>query len=124
MSLINSKKEKQISITDLVWIKESAKWQACFELYNKDSSVIFIAWFEETQQQLQSFFAAHNINATVIIYREATAHYINNNPVIFIEHYPLHKKEEDMYSKLNLQNAIIYSSLDEPLFNYFGGEKI
>ena len=44
--------------------------------------------------------------------------------VIFIEHYPLRDKEEDIYQKLGLQNAIVHSALDEPFMKAFGSEKI
>lgn len=49
---------------------------------------------------------------------------IYDNPVIFIEHYPLRKKEEELFQSLRLTEAKIYSSLDEPLFAHFGGYKI
>jgi hypothetical protein len=56
--------------------------------------------------------------------RELANHYLKNNPLIFAEHYPLRSKEEELFEKLNLPEAIIYSSLDEPLLSYFGGERL
>ncbi len=50
------KKKEEIKITDVVFMKAAAKWNACQEAFNKDGETIFIVWFEETQLQLQEFF--------------------------------------------------------------------
>jgi hypothetical protein len=44
--------------------------------------------------------------------------------VVFAEHYPLREKEQALFEKLQLNPAIVYSSLTEPLFKAFGGENI
>jgi preprotein translocase subunit SecA len=36
----------------------------------------------------------------------------------------LQQKENEFFQKLNLQEAEIWSALDEPLFKHFGSEKI
>jgi len=119
------KKKETTEVTDIVFMHAVAKWHACLQALQKDAATIFITWFEETQQQLQEYFTAQNaVNTTVILYREAAAHLINNNPVIFAEHYPLHGKEEDLYKSLDLNETKVFSSLDEPLFQHFGGERI
>jgi preprotein translocase subunit SecA len=33
-------------------------------------------------------------------------------------------KEQELYEKLGLTKVTLYSSLDEPLFTHFGGDKI
>ena len=124
MSLFSKKKEI-IKITDTVFIHSTAKWHACLQAQQTNAATIFITWFEETQQQLQEYFTAQNAaNATVILYREAAAHFINNNPVIFAEHYPLREKEEALYTSLKLEEVKVFSSLDDALFQYFGGARI
>ena len=44
--------------------------------------------------------------------------------VVFAEHYPLPKKEQELFKTLNLKEIPIMSSLDEPLFKHFGGERL
>ena len=119
------KKKETTKVTDFVFMHAAAKWQACHLALQSNATTIFITWFEETQQQLQEYFTAQNAaNATVILYREATAHFINNNPVIFAEHYPLREKEEALYASLKLEEVKVFSSLDDALFQYFGGARI
>jgi len=36
----------------------------------------------------------------------------------------LHEKEQQLFEALNLQEAKIFSSPDEPLFKYFGSDAI
>ncbi|QEC66011.1 hypothetical protein FRZ67_01335 [Panacibacter ginsenosidivorans] len=120
------KKDKMpaIKIADHVWVSSNAKMNACIDLVKAKTDVIFICWFEETLQQLQSFFGQHAINAEVIMYRQASKVYIHERKIIFAEHYPLSLKEQQLFLSLGLQEAIVYSALDEPLFKYFGGENI
>jgi hypothetical protein len=48
----------------------------------------------------------------------------NNKKLILLEHYPLLKKEIDFISNINPPQVIVLSSLDEPLFEQFGSDKI
>lgn len=125
MSLFSKNKESKTKIMDVVWMNETAKWNACLNAFQQSSSTIFIAWFEQTLQHLQSFFNTHSItNTKVFLYRNVTSLTVHNNAVIFIEHYPLHQKEEELFQNLHLTEATIFSSLDEPLFKQFGSDKI
>ena len=123
MSLFG-KKNESVKTTDVIFISSAAKLHACTEQVRKITNTIFIAWFEETLQQMQAFFKEQNVIVQIILYRQATIHLINNNNVIFAEHYPLHKKETTLFESLNLKEVKIYSSLDEALFKYFGGDKM
>ena len=92
MSIFGKKKEN-VQVIDLVFTKQEAKWHASVEVARTQPSAIFIAWFDETLQQVQTYFTEHNVmDATLILYRQASAHLTSNNPVIFVEHYPLRGK--------------------------------
>lgn len=119
------KKKETTKVTDVVFMHASAKWNACLQALQSNAATVFITWFEETQQQLQDFFKGQHVpDAAVILYRQAAVHYTNGKQVIFAEHYPLHAKEEDLYKSLDLKETKVFSSLDEPLFQQFGGDKI
>ncbi|CAN5207664.1 hypothetical protein BH11BAC6_BH11BAC6_00170 [soil metagenome] len=118
------KKKLYVQITDIVFMKTAAKWQGCIDAYNKNASLIFIAWFEETLQQLQKFLSEQNVTPQVVLYRQATNHITANKDLIFIEHYPLSEKETALFTSLNLEAVKIFSSLDEPLFQMFGGDNM
>jgi hypothetical protein len=42
---------------------------------------------------------------------------------VFVEHHPLSKKELALFSALQLKEVPVLSSLDEPFFMWFGGER-
>jgi hypothetical protein len=119
------KKEDSLKIIDKVWMTEAAKLQAFVEEWKKDNTIFYVFWFDETLRNTELFFSKEiPAQAQFITAREATAHSLTGKTVIFAEHYPLHQKEKELFEKLNLGQAQIWSSLDEPLFKHFGGEKI
>ncbi len=119
------KNKEATKVIDVVFMNKAAKWHACNLALKADAATVFIAWFEETQQQLQAFFKDQNqTSAEVILYRQASAHYTADKQIIFVEHYPLLEKEATLFVALNLKEVKIFSSLDEPLFQYYGGERI
>ena len=116
---------QELKITDKVWISESAKWKACVHAYEQNNSSVFIAWFEDTQRKLQLHFTQNShAAAQVLMYRNLHASMLLNKQFIFIEHYPLSQKEQDLFYSLGLKNVTIFSSLDEPFFQHFGGARI
>lgn len=119
-----NKKEK-IVVTDKVWLSETAKWQACINEAKKNNNTIFVVWFDESFQKLETFFSENNLPTDrIFITRELARNYVQNSQLIFIEHYPLLSKEEELYDKLAIKTITVYSSLDEALFTCFGGDKI
>ena len=119
------KKKDNIKVTDIVFMKTAAKWHACKQAFMENADTVFIAWFDDTREQLEAFLEEQNTGRmTLILYREANIHYTNGKQVIFLEHYPLHEKEEALYTSLNLKDIKVFSSLDEALFLHFGGDQI
>lgn len=117
------KKEKLIPVSDCIWMSVTAKWNACLEQYRKKNTTVFVAWFEASRKQLEDHFSAQGITTSVRMadFVQGTQ---GDNPVIFIEHFPLRTEEQVKFLDLGLEKAMVYSSLDEPLFRTFGGEKI
>jgi len=119
------KKNAEIKVIDKIWMTQEGKWNAFADLAKKDPGTFFIAWFDETRQQLENIFTAKNLSLQIIIAaRECSNHQLIDKPVIFIEHYPLRSKEQLLFDSLHRKEVMIYSALDEPLFTRFGGEKI
>jgi len=118
------KKEPTVEVVDRIYMSEGAKLQACKELQTDNPSVKLVAWFEDTRKKFQQFLDQNgNIGVTVSL-----AQYTNivapNEAIIFVEHYPSIVEEQQKFAALGLTQAIVYSSLDEPLFEMFGGQKI
>ncbi|MEQ9413160.1 MAG: hypothetical protein RIF39_04985, partial [Cyclobacteriaceae bacterium] len=78
--------------------------------------------FPKTKTELSAFFEAHSVNSTILSAEELTAS-SENGLLIFVEHYPLSEVEQGLFLRLGLNNVPVLSSLDEPLFALFGGEK-
>jgi len=109
----------------MLWISSEGKWKGLSDLWKKNNETVFIFWFDETLRQAQEFISPE---VTANIYfstaREARSHVLENKPVIFAEHFPFKKREQELFQNLNLQEVKILSALDEPLFKRFGADKI
>jgi len=120
-----NKKESRIKIKDKVWATVGAKWKGCMEIFSSDPDTVFIAWFDESLEQLEEAFRKENLSSpNILMTRQAASHLLKNKNVVFIEHYPMRKKEQALFEQLNLTEVQIFSSLNEPIFKHFGSERI
>lgn len=83
-----------------------------------------VVWFEETQQELSEYIKAHGGDGKVFTTSQINEITVKNQIPVFIEHYPLQETEQALFSQNKLQDVFVFSSLDEPLFLQFGGERI
>ena len=117
------KKEKGLKVNDRVWITEKAKFNACIALKKENPNVVFVAWFEETKNNLNAFFQQNNMDEKVYLAdRLSTTQ--QNNELIFVEHHPLQAEEKKIADEMAKTELTFYSSLSEPIFQLFGGDKI
>lgn len=115
-------KNPEVSISDQVWLSKQSKWDACVKMAFADSHCVFVAWFPHTKEELSVFFDQHKMKPILMLASDIKL----SRPdgfLIFVEHYPLSEVEQELFKKLNLSNVPVLSSLDEPLFAMFGGEK-
>lgn len=119
------KKAAPIKYTDMVWLDEKTRFTAILEACRNDSQLLVICWFDDTLRRLQSHFSANTISTdNLITTREMKTLHIGDRKIVFAEHYPLREKEEVVFEEIKLKEVTIHSSLDEPLFTSFGGERI
>lgn len=118
------KKDKRHEISDLVFATHSAKLQALADVAAQHSQQVFIAWFEDSKEKLTNYFQQKQIQSEVISYRQVHTANLHTQTVIFIEHYPLAIKEAELFETMAEKSITVYSSLDDPLFLFFGGDKI
>mgnify|MGYP003575494279 CR=1 FL=1 len=118
------RKPKQIPTVVKIWMTENARNNACFDLAQNQPSTTFVAWFEETRNSFTKFANAKGI--TSIDIQLATYFHVAKEgaQVIFLEHHPLQAEEQQKFESLGLTEASVYTSMEEPLFGIFGGEKI
>ena len=111
--------------TDKTYISTSAKMNACLELSKKDPGTIFICWFPDTARQLSNFFKKNGIaEPDVTEARFVQAPQLQYKTAVFAEHHPMHTKEMELIKNWTQEKILVFSAMDEPLFTYFGSEKM
>jgi len=115
-------KKTETKIKDIIWINSDAKWKGLEDLWRKDPNTVFVFWFDESLEEAKSKVSDAKIEFASA--REVNHHLIPTKPVIFAEHYPLQKKEQELFQQLQLKEVKVLSALDEPLFKKFGADKI
>lgn len=113
---------REVTISDQIWLYKQSKWEACLKMATANNQCIFVAWFLETKEELQEFLSGYEVEPSVMLANDV----IPSHPkglLIFVEHYPLPEVEQALFLRLNLDDVPVLSSLDEPLFALFGGEK-
>jgi hypothetical protein len=119
------KKEDSVKVIDRIWMSEAAKWNGILNLWKKDPEITIIAWFNATQHHLETLFSKETTSAvSLLLAREIHGAQLSGKKIIFAEHHPLRKKEQDSFKLWQLNEAIVHSALDESLFQRFGGDKI
>jgi len=119
------KKKGQIQVRDIIWMNSQSKWNGVVDFWKKAENTVFVFWFDETLREAQEFLSGQipgNINITTA--REVRHQHIEATPIVFAEHYPLKKKENELFQNLRLEEVKVLSALDEPLFKRFGSDKI
>ncbi len=113
------KSSNGVKVIDKVWLSQQAKWNACVQMIKLDPSILLVAWFEETFQEVtnnpglsQNVIRADNVSYDKTVGRM----------VVFAEHYPLASAEENIFVRLQLREVLVLSSLEEPFFMQFGGQ--
>jgi hypothetical protein len=117
------KKDPAPKVRDIVYKDQEAKWRALLAEARKEPTPLFIAWFDDSLEKLQRFFSEHGQDAELLSYKHAHKGSATGRPLIFIEHYPLAEKEQQVFAALGA-DVHIFSSLDEGFFKLFGGERI
>lgn len=111
-----------VIINDKIWLSTSAKWRACRNMLAVNPAITFVAWFKETQTELINAIDS-SYSDKVILAESLQVSTPAQQLLIFVEHYPLSKIEQNLFLQLNLEEVPVLSSLDEPLFMTFGGER-
>lgn len=112
-------REPEIKVIDNVWLSADAKFRACAAMATANPDCVFICWFPETRNVLKGFLSETNL----LMASRATSALLRDKMLVFAEHHPLLRKETELFKLLNLTEAPVLSSLDEPLFMRFGGER-
>ncbi len=111
--------EPSVKVIDKVWMSAQAKFNACLAMAHANPNCVFVCWFPETYEVLLRSLAEEQL----VLAERAGSGTFDGKMIVFAEHHPLNKKEVSLYKMLNLNEAPVLSSLDEPLFMRFGGDR-
>jgi hypothetical protein len=115
-----NKSPKGPKVIDKVWLSNKAKWNACLQMVKADPSVLLVAWFEETFSELQS---NGGVDGNIIKADQLSYDKTVGKLVVFVEHYPLSSVEQTLFTNAQLSEVPVLSSLEDPIFMTFGGER-
>jgi hypothetical protein len=125
-NLFGKKEDNTESIfIDKTYVNTTAKINACMALAKQQPNTIFICWFANTVTILRAAFLQQGLYGLKILEaKELRLATLQNKVPVFTEHYPLHSNEIKLVEQFNIEKIIVFSSMDEPLFKYFGSEKM
>lgn len=109
---------------DLVWLRAKAKLHGLLNLLEEHPDALVLAWFEGTVDEYTRRLADSGRIYPVRSVRLITASEVQDKTVIFLEHYPLRSKEEQLMQNWAPQQVLVLNALEEPLFQRFGGARL
>lgn len=118
------KKTPGIKVVDKIWMTENASFRAIVAILKNKSDTLCLTWFADTKDKLCAYLQQHNLGTCNVQMADHTPIYLDVSHAIFIGHHPLESEEQKKFADLGLQEATIFTSLEEPIFQLFGGEKI
>jgi hypothetical protein len=125
-NLFGKKEDNPESIfVDKTYVTTAAKTNACITLAKDQPNTIFICWFADTVKILRTAFLQLGLDEFKIVEaKELRLATLQNKVPVFAEHYPLRSKEIKLVEQFGIEKAMVFSAMDEPLFKYFGSEKM
>lgn len=116
------KKSTTIPVKDTVWLNSAGRWQACSDWLLAHPGSAILAWFPADLREAKARLGGDP--QTFLGMAEQAGSRFWTEPPVFLGHYPLQKKEQEVFASLGLKEAIVFNALDDAFFLGFGGEKI
>lgn len=89
----------------------------------EQSPPVFVCWFEKTADDLRQFFEEGGASSSSIILPREISGY-RNAQLLFCEHHPSFKIEQQRLTQLGLQEVSVVSAMDEGLLKLFGSDAV
>jgi hypothetical protein len=122
---IFSKKEKLPEMKDMVWKNLNGKFSGLLKLIEQYPESVWISWFSDTQSIFNQFLKSGiSKQIEIKMAKNVKPSMIENKTVVFLEHYPLRLEEEKLIQLWKPKEIFVLNSLDEPLFEAFGAQRI
>lgn len=116
------KKEKGIAAQSHIYMKRRFAWAALMQAAGTAPGAVVVYWFEDHGDQLAAL--AGEGGPQLVHYRQAATPEFRNRTVFFAGHYPFYSREQQLYKDLHLEKPVVYASLEDAVFQLFGGQRI
>jgi hypothetical protein len=116
------KKEKGITAQSHIYMKRQHAWAALMQAAGGRPGAVVVYWFDDHGDQLAAL--AGDGGPQLVHYRQAASPEFRNRPLFFAGHYPFYNREQQLYRDLRLQQPEVYASLEDAVFQLFGGQRI
>jgi hypothetical protein len=104
---------------DWVYISDDAKVNAVKKILDQIPDAVLIAWFKDSVKKYSKL-----LNADVAYGMQFNASMAKGKTVLILERYPLKKRDFDLAERMQPEKIIYISSLDDPLLEMFGSDRI
>ncbi len=134
------KNNQEITVTDIIWKNDYAKFKSFVSLIDANNTIVFIYYFDETKQKITQLVETLQLNYATDQYSQSPvyiwhAEYILKldalkwaSTVYFLEHHPSFQHEQKIVHYLNqtlqIKDIIFHISLEDDLLHYFDVQKI
>ncbi len=115
-------KNPVIPRTDLVWATQAGKLKGTRDYLKKNRADLCVAWFAETHRAFSRGLNEENgMNIEIRMADSLRLYDLNNKTAVFLEHYPVFTKEENLLLNNKPAEVCFMNSLDDILFQIFRG---
>jgi hypothetical protein len=111
-------KDTGITVNDQVWMSTHAKLSTCLKMLQANPSILFVAWFPETEEKVREFLGSDYSPACLINAAQLKTEELRGRLVIFLEHYPLREKEQLFSSNCQSQTYLCCPHWMNPFLLY------
>jgi len=106
--------------TDIIWITDKAMLNGCIKFFPEYKADMYIAWFDDTAEKFSRFLnEENNMNISIKTTKNLQSYQLDNKKIIFLEHYPLYSKEDNLLRSSSPVNVCFINSLDDGIFQIF-----
>lgn len=116
------KQAESTRLRDIVFIDDTSRLNALDNLLSNTTDAMLVCWFEDDRDTRAAALPHHKDR--IWYFRDLHSPQIRGNRILFTGHYPLPETERKWFESSALKEAVVYSSLNDPLLKHFGGERI
>jgi hypothetical protein len=104
---------------DWIYLSDAAKVNAIKKLQQQFPDAVLIAWFKDSVKKYSELL---NTEIGYAMHFDTTK--AKGKTVLILERYPLKKRDFDLAERMQPEKIIYISSLDDPLLEMFGSDRI